>query len=180
MAHFQSLHAQKILHAGYISFPKSKELINVLRVVIAEFDEKNLNRSLSLSRLTDMDVAQFFLKKGQRSIVFESKASVCYLYPKELKPHFCYLNVGFEIVRLEFPAWIAQDLKSVDLICSVAFDQTLKGSGYPVCLFEAHEQAVVKSCDRDFFYLMIQKITQKSLGVYQTSKKSLKKAFVPI
>lgn len=180
MQQLQVLYDQKILHVGYISFPKSKELINILKLSVAEFDEKNLDRSNSLNRLTDMQLVQLFLKPGQRSVVFESKAPICYLYPKNLKPYFCYLNVGAEIARLEFPAWIAHEKALVDRICAVAFDQACKGNGYPVCLFEAHEQAVIKAYDRDFFYLMIQKMTQQADEVYQISKKSLKKAFVAI
>jgi hypothetical protein len=90
------------------------------------------------------------------------------------------VHVGAEIARLEFPAWIAQDCALVDKICAMALDQALKGNGYPVCLFEAHEQAVIKNYDREFFYLMIQKITNQSAGTYQVSKKSLKKASAPV
>lgn len=179
LEHLQALCDRKILHAGYVSFPKSKELVNVLKLVIAGFDDKKIE-SLSLHKLTDMDIAQFFLKPGERSIVFASKAPVSYLYPKHLKPYFCYVNVGAEIARLEFPAWIAQDELLVHQICAIVLDQASKGKGYPVCLFEAHEQAVVKACDRDFFYHMIQKITQQQAGNYQVSKKSLKKIAVPV
>ncbi|OGB85856.1 hypothetical protein A3J41_01095 [candidate division TM6 bacterium RIFCSPHIGHO2_12_FULL_38_8] len=90
------------------------------------------------------------------------------------------MNVGLEIARLEFPAWIAEDERLVDLLCAIALDQALKGSGYPVCLIEAHEQAVIKNYDREFFYRMMQKMTQQQNGVYQVSKKSLKKASVPV
>lgn len=179
LQHLQVLCDQKILHAGYVSFPKSKELVNVLKLVIAEFDDKKIE-SLSLHKLTDMDIAQFFLKPGERSIVFASKAPVSYLYPKHLKPYFCYVNVGLEIARLEFPAWIVQSELLVNQVCAIVLDQASKGNGYPVCLFEAHEQAVVKACDRDFFYHMIQKMTQQQSGNYQVSKKSLKKALVPV
>ena len=179
LEHLQALYDQKILHAGYVSFPKNKELVNVLKLVIAEFDDKKIE-FCGLHKLYDMDIAQFFLKPGQRSILFASKAPVSYLYPKYLKPYFCYLNVGVEIARLEFPAWIAQDEKLVHQICAIVLDQASKGNGYPVCLFEAHEQAVIKSADRDFFYHMIQKMTQQQAGKYQISKKSLKKVCVPI
>jgi hypothetical protein len=169
----------KALHFGYISFSRSKELTNILKLALADFKDTAMNQSLLL-QCSDMDVAQLFLAPGQRSIVFESKAAICYLYPKHIKPYFCYLNVGGEIARLEFPAWIAQDQKLVDKICSVALDQAIKGSGYPVSLFEAHEQAVVKAHDKDFFYLMLSKMMYKNSLSYQTSKKSLKKKFVPM
>ncbi len=178
-AELEKLYEQKILHAGYISFPRSKELVNILRVAASEFGEKN-EESIFLSGLCDMDIVSFFLKPGQRSTIFQSKAPISYVYPKHLKPYFCYLHVGFEIVRLEFPYWIAVDQDLVDTICRVALDQAKKGAGYPVCLFEAHEQAVVKSMDREFFYLMVKKMLYKQNASYQTSYKSMKKAQVPV
>ncbi len=174
------LHQEQILHAGYISFPKSKELVNVLKLVLASFDEKLLDQTSYVDKLYDMDIAQLFLQPNQRTIVFESKVVISYLYPKHLKPYFCYLNVGPEIVRLEFPAWIAHSQDLINQVCAIALDQAKKGYGYPVCLFEAHEQAVIKNYDRDFFYHMIQKMTQRYAGMYQASLKSMKKLSVPV
>lgn len=185
MQQLDALAQAQILHVGYISFPRSKELVNILRLSLVQFDQKALNNDANLldkqlCRLTDMDVAQFFLKPGYRSIVFESKAPISYAYPAHLKPYFCYIHVGAEIVRLEFPAWIAQNDQFLATVCAVAFDQALKGNGYPVCLFEAHEQAVIKGYDRDFFYFMIQKMTQEHDGLYKFSLKSAKKRVVPV
>ncbi len=174
------LYEEKILHAGYISFPKSKELVNVLKLFITSFDEKKLDQSNFLDKFNDMDIVQLFLKPNQRTIIFESKSVISYLYPKDLKPYFCYLNVGPEVVRLEFPAWIAQNQDLVNQVSSIALDQAKKGQGYPVCLFEAHEQAVIKNYDRDFFYHMIQKMTQRHALIYQASLKSMKKLSVPV
>ncbi|MFA5998815.1 MAG: DNA double-strand break repair nuclease NurA [Candidatus Babeliales bacterium] len=179
-AQLHELSEKKIVHAGYISFPRAKELVNVLKIVLSGYDEKNMHGLNVLDGLTDMDVASYFLKSGQRSIIFQSKAAIAYAYPKHLKPYFCYMHVGFEIVRLEFPQWIACDENLVDFICSIALDQAQKGKGYPVCLFEAHEQAVIKAMDREFFYIMIQKMTQKHEGSYRSSYKSMKKAQVPV
>lgn len=170
----------RTLHLGYISFPRSKELVNILKLAQANFDQRLLDELNIFSGLTDMDIARFFLHPGERSTVFASKAPVVYLYPKHLKPYFCYVHVGAEIVRLEFPEWIAQDDRLVDIICAIVLDQANKGSGYPVCLFEAHEQAVIKNYDREFFYHTIQKMARKNDTMYQISKKSLKKASVPI
>lgn len=179
--YLRKFYDEKLLIAGYMSFPRSKELVNILKLVLAQFDEKNLENSKVLDQLTDMDVARYFLQPGQRSILFESKAPIAYAYPKELKPYFCYLHVGVEIVRLEFPAWIAKQEELVDQICQISYDQAAKGHGYPVCLFEAHEQAVVKAQDRDFFYAMIQKMGQKHDQFrYCKSLKSLKKQYVPV
>jgi len=74
------------------------------------------------------------------------------LYPDALHPHFFYLHVGDEIGRVEIPGWIAADEILVNHVASLILDQSIKGAGYPVALAEAHEQAVVKGPDRDFFY----------------------------
>lgn len=172
---------QQILIAGYMSFPQNKELLHVLKLVAAQFDEQLLLDYELFDQLTDVHVAHFFLKPGYRSTIFQSKAPISYLYPKLLKPYFCYLHIGHEIVRLEFPAWIAQQEHLVDTISRIAYDQAHKGRGYPVCLFEAHEQAVVKGYDRDFFYAMLEKkVAQYDALSYQRSFKSLKKMRVDV
>jgi hypothetical protein len=157
----EQFYQHKMLVAGYMSLPRTKELVNLCKLELAQCDDQALEYTSIIDRLTDVDIADLYLKPHQRSIIFKSKAPICYLYPLHLQPYFCYLHVGAEIVRLEFPAWIGQSNVLVDQLCSVALDQALKGRGYPVCLFEAHEQAVIKTVDRDFFYRMIEKLSQQ-------------------
>lgn len=176
----EKLFKNNILHAGYISFPRGKELVNILKITLSGYDGKQDEASSVLDGLCDMDIAHYFLPLAHRSIIFESKAPTSYLYPKHLRPYFCFLNVGKEIVRLELPQWIARDESIVNQICQMVIDQAGKGRGYPVCLFEAHEQAVIKAMDREFFYLMIQKMIQKYNGFYAASQKSMKKMQAPI
>lgn len=171
----QKFHDEKMLVVGYMSLPRTKELVNLCKLELAQFDAVSLEQTSVIDRLTDVDIADLYLKKGQRSIIFKSLAPISYLYPENLKPYFCYVHVGSEIVRLEFPAWIALSDELVNKVCSIAFDQAQKGHGYPVCLFEAHEQAVIKSIDRDFFYRMIEKLSQKQAKSYVISQKSIKK-----
>lgn len=171
----EQLRMQQILVAGYMSFPCTKELINLCSLYQLEQLDPQVTTHRLFDRLTDRDVAEFYIKPGHRSILFKSKAPICYVYPPALQPYFCYLHVGSEIVRLEFPAWIAEDCRLVDQVCAVALDQVIKGKGYPVALFEAHEKAVVTSADRDFFYAMIQRMSHKQSRKYQISQKSLKK-----
>ncbi|MBI2344974.1 DNA double-strand break repair nuclease NurA [Candidatus Dependentiae bacterium] len=169
----------KILHVAYMSFPKTKDMINIIRLVSADFQEKNIKQSDYFSNLLDVDLLRIFLAEGHRTIIFESKAPICYAYPKHLKPYFCYLNVGLEIVRLEFAGWIAQDPMLVDRLCAIVLDQAIKGNGYPVALFEAHEQAVIKTVDREFFYATIKQIYLKNNQDYKISSKSSKKIQPP-
>ena len=149
-----------MLNVGYISFPKSKELVNVLRLVAADFDEQLALSMKALSSIVDSDIASLFLEPGERTALFQTKTSLVDLYPAPIKPYFCYMNVGEEIVRIELPAWIAQNPEAVDRVCAMLLDQARKGRGYPVCLFEAHEQAVIKGTERSFFYQLLQNSMQ--------------------
>ncbi|MDP3788363.1 MAG: DNA double-strand break repair nuclease NurA [Candidatus Chromulinivorax sp.] len=171
----EQFYQKKILIGGYMSLPRTKELVNLCKLELAQGDESVLEHTSVIDRLTDVDISDLYLKPQQRSIVFKSKAPISYLYPFHLQPHFCYVHVGAEIIRLEFPAWIGQSDELVDQLCSVALDQAMKGRGYPVCLFEAHEQAVIKAVDRDFFYRMIEKMSQQKAKNYAISQKSIKK-----
>lgn len=85
------------------------------------------------------------------------------------------MNLGNEIVRIEIPVWIAQNDGLCTLVAQVAYDQSMKGRGYPVCLAEAHEQAVVKGVDRDFFYHLLHKMSLTHGRRVVMSQKSIKK-----
>lgn len=78
------------------------------------------------------------------------------------------------------PAWIARDEQRVDMIARIVIDQSNKGRGYPVALAEAHEQAVVKGPDREFFYHLICKLGMEQRQRVRVSQKSLKKRGIGI
>ena len=181
LAILEAFYQKGIPYAGYVSYPSSRDLINVLKLYAVGFQDAQLDSiPASLGGLVDTDLAEWYLPEGHRSQLFESKAALCYLYPAHLKPYFCYMNVGKEIVRIELPAWIAKDSDKVMLICSILYDQALKGRGYPVGLFEAHEQAVIKQQDRQYFYHALQMIGAQISGKYSFSQKSLKKRNVDL
>ncbi len=179
----------KTLVSGYISFPKSRELVNLIRLGLCRFTSADCIPCYSkftefpckaVDNLIDTHVCRFFLKPNQRTTVFYSTSKITQYYPDHLKPCFCYLHAGAEIARLEMPFWIAQNKDLLDYLCSVAIDQCKKGQGYPVVLAEAHEQAVVKGPDREFFYHLIQKIGIEQKRRFFISKKSLKKRGIGI
>lgn len=131
--------------AGYISYPKSRDLINLLR--IAAEQEGTV---CDFAHMNDSTVANFFLEPGCRSALFESNAPVVAQYPEHSCPYFFYLNTGNEIARIELPAWMALNNQRLNLTCQIIIDQVEKGNGYPVSLAEAHEQAVITHADKDF------------------------------
>lgn len=169
---------------GYISFTKSRDIIQLVRAgFCSEQDDSQLAKHGSASEcpcwvldlVIDASLMRTLLEPGERSCLFSSGARITQEYPAHLKPYFCYMNVGPEMVRLEFPAWIAANAQLVDHICAVAYDQSLKGNGYPVCLAEAHEQAVVKGADRELFYHLLAKRSMVHKLPMYSSQKSLKK-----
>ncbi len=187
--YLNKFYENNILVAGYISFPKSKELVNLIKLGLCRFTAADCIACNSnydnfpckaVDSLIDSSVVRMFLEPFERTTIFWSKSKIVENYPDELKPCFFYLNVDSEIVRIELPAWIAQDSEKLDLICKIAIDQSLKGSGYPVCLAESHEQAVVKGPDREFFHHLIYKIGIEQKRRFFVSQKSLKKRGIGI
>jgi len=174
MAALEQLYQQQILYAGYISMPRAKEVSHLIRAHYAQYSsDKQLYQTFD--SLTDSSVMNWHLSPGERSAVFKSKIPICSEYPSHLEPHFCYMHVGTEIGRIEIPSWIAQDEQLVNLVCALLLDQCHKGGSYPISLAEAHEQAVVKGPDREFFYHMFTKLSVAHHTSIQHSSKQQKK-----
>jgi len=178
------LYEKRVPVAGYISLPKSRELVSLVKLGLCRYAVANCIPCHSMyttfpckvvDPLVDTQIARGFLPKHHRTTLFSSASKIIQEYPEPVQPWFCYLDVGKEIVRLEIPAWIADDADVLKTICQVAIDQSEKGRGYPVCLAEAHEQAVVKGPDREFFYHLIYKIGFEGNKHLSTSQKSIKK-----
>ena len=189
LSSLESLYQNKIVCGGYISMSKSRELVNLIKLNLCRFDiakciechrDHDEFPCKQVDRILDTHVAKFFITPFHRTIVFYSTSKIVKLYPEHLKPAFVYLDVGSEIVRIEMPKWVAEDEKALDFLCAVAIDQARKGQGYPVCLAEAHEQAVVKGVDREFFYHLIQKVGIENNRSITMSRKSLKKRIVSV
>ncbi len=155
VASLMALYTKRILTASYISKPKSRELINIIRAYRCGFDESQEKADAGPIRFSDGSIVRTFLKEGQRTIVFKNHAKISAEYPDAVQPHFFYLHVGQEVGRVEIPAWIARDELLVNQVAAMILDQSNKGYGYPVALAEAHEQAVVKGADREFFYQLL-------------------------
>ena len=76
---------------------------------------------------------------------------------------------------------VVETLKNqLTTLLQIILDQSTKGRGYPVCIAEAHEQAVVKGPDREFFYHCIQKMGIEQKRHLAFSQKTLKKRGIGI
>jgi len=175
LATLDKLHTDRIATASYISLPKSKELVNLVRLQLCNFDTSRDELYAAADYVVDAAIARSFLQPHERSIVFQNNANISSHYPPHLKPCFFYIHIGDEIGRVELPAWLAQDEKMIDTVAHLVLDQCSKGHGYPVALAEAHEQAVIKGHDREFFYLLLQKIGTDHGHHHRISQKSAHK-----
>jgi hypothetical protein len=178
------LKSSRVPIAGYISYPGSIDIINALRVGLCP-DEISYCAQCPYTGLPELPCAPIqgvtdrilfsrVLEPGERSSLFESSSKILELYG-EHSVFFFYLNVGEEISRVEIPKWVAQDSDLLNLVHTLVFDQAKKGDGYPAALIEAHEQAVVKAKDRDFFYELVKEALVKSDFKVTLSRKGLSK-----
>ena len=107
--------------------------------------------------------------------MWQSSARIIDYYGSQ-KIYFCYLHVGHEIARIDFPAWVAENSALLDNSLSQTLAQVQKGYGYPVVLAEAHNQAVVRGGDRArFFALLEQEMIKAGLKNVGTSYKETRK-----
>ncbi len=194
---WEQLRQLKIPLVGYVSASRSGEALNFLRLQACPFDAPDCAThcagsatsgdtpaaTIALKRLPcqvfdplkDASLWQMQLEPGQRSPLWRSSARILDSYG----PHaiyFCYVHVGTEVARVEFPAWVAEDSVLLDTALSLTLAQVQKGYGYPVALAEAHNQAVVRGGDRTrFFALLEQQMIRAGLRNVGTSYKEARK-----
>lgn len=169
---------------GYISFPGSTDVINALRVGLCPEKISLCNQCpytdlpelpcSPIEGLTDRFLFSTILKPGEASAVFKSSSKILEMYGDH-HIHFFYINIGEEIARIEMPEWVALDSELLACVHTLIFDQAKKGKGYPVSVAEAHEQAVVKGKDRDFFFDLVREALVKSDVKVSVSRKGLSK-----
>jgi len=155
---------KRLAVASYISFPRSTDVVNALRVAICPHEPADCDRYCP-SRARDCDAVagvrdrELFinlLAQGERSAVFLSQSSVVEKHYGVHQVFFFYLRVDDEIARVEVPQWVAMDKNLLSLTHSLVLDQCRRGHGYPVALSEAHEKAVVTGADREYFWQLVE------------------------
>ncbi|MFC1948798.1 DNA double-strand break repair nuclease NurA [Chloroflexota bacterium] len=156
---------KKLAVASYISYPRSTDVVNTLRVAICPNDPLDTDRHCkdcekrdcdAVAGVRDRELFSSLLNQGERSGLFISQSSVVGKRYGEHRVYFFYLNVDDEIARVEVPEWVARDEDLLNLAHSLVFDQCQRGQGYPVALSEAHEQAVVTGADRENFWALVE------------------------
>jgi hypothetical protein len=151
--------------ASYISFPRSTDVVNVLRVAVCPNDIPDCDKLCppgkerdcdGVAGIRDRDLFMDLLADGERSALFISPSKVVKEHYGEHRIYFFYLKAGEEIARVEITQWVAENEDLLNLTHSLIFDQCQRGRGYPVALSEAHEQAVVTGADREIFWELVE------------------------
>jgi NurA-like 5'-3' nuclease len=133
-------------------------------------------------RLTCSDLAGILdreifasLKPGERSDIYKGSSKILRVGYGEHWIYFFYLNVGQEIVRLEFPQWVARDEEKLNLLHALVYDQCKRGRGYPSALQEAHEQAVITGPERRVVESLVEEALAREGVVLARSGKATSK-----
>ncbi len=175
---FEQFYQSGIPYMSYISLPKARDLVSLFKNGTAHtlFPK----HAASWDTLIDTDIMHFFLPVGSRSAVFTPHSRLLALYPEHLRPSFVYIRNEDEIARLEIPAWVLGNEEMLTRALRIVQDQCLKGNGYPIALSEAHEQAVVRAEEKEFFFTMVSQIGVQHKWSQHQSQKSLKKRFASV
>jgi hypothetical protein len=173
----------KIALASYISFPRSTDVVNALRVAICPYEAPDCDRYCpnktkdcdKVAGVQDMELFIELLASGERSALFISQSSIVQKRYGEHRVYFFYLRLDDEIARVEIPRWVAEDEGLLNLTHSLILDQCRRGLGYPVALSEAHEKAVVTTADREEFWQLVESLMVEEKMPTPTSAKSFSK-----
>ena len=156
--------ARKVALASYISFPRSTEVVNALRVALCPCEvldtdycgECKTRECDAIAGIRDRELFMDILKPRERSALFTSGSRFVQKHYGGHQVYFFYLRVDDEVARVELPRWVALDENLLNLAHSLILDQCQRGQGYPVALSEAHEQAVVTAAARENFWQLVE------------------------
>jgi len=184
------LQSENIITAGYIDKPAADLVARLLEISqIQENEMKSVRDIHPLRGVTDRwlfgEEGNPLLKKGERSAIFIIQSSSRNHYKGNLEIHFFYLNVGSDkhpwIVRVEIPAWVAEDNEKVNLLHASLLEQCeiMGAKPYPYLLHRAHETALVKLEERQQIeQMLMQELRNQDEeldeGSYKQSAKDLK------
>ncbi|PNW45040.1 UNVERIFIED_CONTAM: nuclease [Euhalothece sp. KZN 001] len=165
---WEQLQEAKVPLIGYLSANRHTEAVRFLRYVACPYSVPDCQSHCGSQQgkqlpcqvcepLRDTTLWQTLLSPGERSSLWRSQSPILELYPEAFSIYFCYVNVGTEIARVEFPAWVAEDMDLLEQSLGILLAQVYKGYGYPVAIAESHNQAVVRSGDRAQFFALLER-----------------------
>ncbi len=154
---------RKLSIASYISFPRSTDVVNTLRVALCPHEPADCDRYCpdngnracdAVATILDRELFSNSLGEGERSELFISPSNIQKHY-REHTVYFFYLKVDDEVARVEVPQWVAMNEPLLSMTHALLLDQCRRGQGYPVALSESHEKAVVTGADREQFWELV-------------------------
>jgi len=157
--------SKRLALASYISFSRSTDVVNTLRVALCPHDPADCDHYCppnkarecdTVAGVQDRELFSNLLGQGERSAIFISQSSIVKKHYGRHQVYFFYIKVDDEIARVEIPQWVAMDENLLNLVHSLVLDQCRRGHGYPVALSEAHEKAVVTGADREEFWQLVE------------------------
>jgi len=175
---------RRLALASYISFPRSTDVVNALRIALCPHEIIDTDRLCKecqsrdcdkVDGVRDRDLFASILAPGERSALFTSQSSIVEKHYGGHWVYFFYIRVDDEIARVEIPQWAARDENLLNLTHALVLDQCRRGQGYPVALSEAHEQAVVTGIDRESFWQLVESLMVDEKMPSPTSAKSFSK-----
>ncbi|MDW7981810.1 MAG: DNA double-strand break repair nuclease NurA [Thermomicrobium sp.] len=187
---------RKIPVAGFISYPGSRDVLNVLRVAACDYplegrpvncDDCTLRVQRGerqracriVPELTDRwlfrHCDEVRLEAGERSGCYRSRSTILQHLPEPDRIVFFYLHTGTEVARVEVPLWVAEDEQVLALVHAVVWDQCRRARGYPLALQEAHEQAVIHQDQRRQIESLLDRLFAETGVVQERSAKERSK-----
>ncbi len=157
--------SKKLALASYISFPRSTDVVNSLRVALCPHDPADCDHYCppnkarecdTVAGVQDRELFSNLLGQRERSAIFISQSSIVRKHYGRHQVYFFYIKVDDEVARVEIPQWVAMDENLLNLVHTLVLDQCQRGHGYPVALSEAHEKAVVTGVDREEFWQLVE------------------------
>ena len=155
---------RRVALVSYISFPRSTDVVNALRVAICPHEPADCDRYCpnrvrdcdAVAGVQDRELFMNLLAQGERSALFISPSKIVGKHYGAHQVYFFYLRTDDEIARVETLRWVAMDNNLLDLAHALVLDQCQRGQGYPVVLSEAHEKAVVTNTDKEQFWQLVE------------------------
>jgi len=180
----RSLRGENVIPAGYVDKPMANLVVRLLEIATLPTEKlKDAKSSYPLRGVTDRwlfgERGRPLLRAGERSAVFGLQSRSRQFYREEIALHFFYLNVGDDEhpwpVRVEIPAWVAEDPTLLNLLHAALVDQCrqMGTRPFPYLLHRAHEIALVSYEDKRQIENWLT-IEQRSMG-WETDEDSAKR-----
>jgi hypothetical protein len=125
---------RKIALASYISFPRSTDVVNALRVALCPHNPADCDHYCppgakrdcdTVAGIRDRDLFLNLLEQGERSALFTNQSSIVQRHYGEHWVYFFYFKVEEEVARVEIPRWVAMDESLLNLTHTLVLDQRL-------------------------------------------------------